>query len=197
MSEHPTYHPLLYQQIAEGDEAAFRELFELYVPRMQAMITRITGSAGVADDLVQEAFLKIWVARDQLPTLRQPGAWIMKIGFYQAVNHMRRQGREQHIIREMQYGQELSMHGLSGDEQSDFRQLLQLVNTAVQTLPDKQKEIYRMSREKGMTISEIAETMGLAVSTVKNLLVMALKTIRKAIQQGGHLCLLIEFLHLL
>ncbi|NML23025.1 sigma-70 family RNA polymerase sigma factor [Pseudoflavitalea sp. G-6-1-2] len=192
-----SYQHDLYLRVASGNECAFRELFELYVPRLQAMITRITGSATVADDLVQEAFLKIWVARDQMTNLHNPGAWIMKIGFYQALNFQRRQKLHQQVIREVHYNHEEKLHGITGNETIDFQQLLHLVNKAVQSLPEKQKQIYRMSREQGLTISEIAAEMNLAVSTVKNLLVMALKSIRETLQQSGHLGWLIAFFHLL
>jgi len=197
LSVNPSYHHDLYQQVAAGNESAFRELFELYVPRLQAMITRITHSATVADDLVQEVFLKIWVARDQLSSLQQPAAWIMKIGFHLAVNYTRRQALWQRAVQEERYKQESILNNTSGNEQVDFQQLLQLVNTAVSSLPAKQRAIYRMSREKGMTITEIATELDLAVSTVKNLLVMALKAIRAVLQNAGHLGWLIVFMHLL
>lgn len=71
-------------------------------------------------------------------------------------------------------------------EQMDFEQMLLLVGGAVQTLPEKQQLAYRLSREQGLSIAEIASNMNLAVSTVKNLLVIALKHIREALEKAGH-----------
>lgn len=173
--------PALYKRVAAGDEAAFRSLFEIYAPRLLAMATRITGSAAVADDLVQDTFLKIWIARDQLTEVAQPSAWIKKICFFLAVNYVRRQAIRDKVMDTVTY-RELPMA-----EMIEFRQLLGLVNKAVRQLPDKQQQIYRLSREQGLSINEIAAHMGLAVSTVKNLLVMALKNIRAFLQKADYL----------
>ena len=179
----------LYKRIANGDEAAFRSLFEIHTPRLLAMATRITGSAAVADDLVQDTFLKIWLTRDQLAEVTYPAAWIKKICFFLAVNYVRRQTIHDKVIDAV-----APDSGIAVADAVDFQQLLQLVNKAVAQLPEKQQQIYRMSREQGMSITEIATHMQLAVSTVKNLLVMALKSIRQFLQKSGYPLLLALFI---
>ena len=179
----------LYKRIAAGDESAFRKLFELYAPRLQAMAARITGSAAVADDLVQDTFLKIWIARDQLAEVAQPAAWIKKICFFLAVNHVRRQSIRDKVMDAVEH-EKNGIKTLPVSETIEFRQLLGLVNEAVRQLPEKQRQIYRLSREQALSISEIAQHMDLAVSTVKNLMVMALKNIRASLQNAGYPLLL-------
>lgn len=182
--------PELYRRIAAGDEAAFSQLVEVYAPRLQAMAARITGSVAVADDLVQDTFLKVWLTRDQLADVTHPAAWIKKICFYRAVNYVRRQSIHNKVINAVGPQTETT-------EMVEFRQLLDMVNTAVQQLPEKQRQVYRLSREQGLSIAEIAEHMQLAVSTVKNLMVMALKNIRTALQKSGYplfVVLLLDFL---
>lgn len=176
--------PDLYKRIAAGDESAFRSLFEIYAPRLLAMAARITGSVAVADDLVQDTFLKIWITRDQLTEVAQPGAWIKKICFFLAVNYVRRQTIRDKVMDTV--GHEKAKE-LPVAEMIEFRQLLGLVNKAVQQLPEKQQQIYRLSREQGLSINEIAQHMDLAISTVKNLLVMALKNIRAFLQKADYL----------
>lgn len=184
--------PELYKRVANGDEAAFRSLFEIHAPRLLAMATRITGSAAVADDLVQDTFLKIWLTRDQLAEVTYPAAWIKKICFFLAVNYVRRQ-----TIRDKVMDTVTPDAGLPVSDVVDFQELLQLVNKAVRQLPEKQQQIYRLSREQGLPIAEIAAHMQLAVSTVKNLLVMALKSIRQSLQKAGYPLLLALFIDLL
>ena len=170
----------------------------MHAPRLQAMAARITGSAAVADDLVQDTFLKIWVTRDQLAEVTQPGAWIRKICFFLAVNYVRRQTIRDKVMDALEYEKESAGKGLAVAEMMDFQQLLGLVNKAVQQLPGKQQQIYRLNREQGLSTTEIAQEMGLAVSTVKNLLVMALKNIRTFLQKAGYpllLALLLEIIY--
>lgn len=160
------------------------------------MALRITGSTAVADDLVQETFLKVWIARDQLTGLAQPEAWVKKICFFLAVNHVRRQNIRDKVMDAAGHGQQPDQH-LPVEEMVEFRQLLALVNGAVQQLPEKQQQIYRLSREHSLSIREIAGHMGLADSTVKNLMVMALKNIRSSLQKAGYpltVLILIEIL---
>ncbi|MGO4293551.1 RNA polymerase sigma factor [Chitinophaga sp. RAB17] len=184
--------PDLYKRVANGDEAAFRSLFEMHAPRLLALAARITGSAAVADDLVQDTFLKIWLTRDQLTEVIHPAAWIKKICFFLAVNYVRRQTIHDKVIDAV-----APKSAIPASDTIDFQQLLQLVNKAVAQLPEKQQQIYRLSREQGLSIAEIATHMQLAVSTVKNLLVMALKSIRQSLQKAGYPLLLALFIDIL
>ncbi|UYQ91441.1 sigma-70 family RNA polymerase sigma factor [Chitinophaga horti] len=186
--------PGLYKRVAAGEESAFRELVELYAPRLQALAVRITGDLAVAHDLVQDTFLKVWLARDQLTELDQPSAWIKKICFFLAINYVRRQNIHGKVVNAV--GQD-ALQTTSAAEMLEFNQLLGLVNKAVQQLPEKQQRIYRLSREQHLSINEIAEQMGLAVSTVKNLMVMALKNIRESLQRAGYPLFILVLLDIL
>ncbi|WP_165806651.1 RNA polymerase sigma factor [Chitinophaga parva] len=185
-ASHPGELHLLYRRVAEGSEAAFRQLVDHHAPRLLALAARITGSAAVADDLVQDTFLKVWLSRDQLTEVEHPEAWIKKICFFLAINHLRRQQLRSKIMDVVEYRQALDAHGLPAEELAEFHQLLALLHQAVRQLPAKQQLVYQLSREQGLSIAEIAEQMGLAASTVKNLMVMALKNIRTALQHAGY-----------
>lgn len=182
-----------YDRVAAGDEGAFRDLFDLYVPRLQAVIYRITKSATVTDDLVQETLLKVWIARDQLELVSKPDSWIIKIGFFLALNHVRRLNIHSKVIAHIDYHQHQEAPGNPAGEATEFRQMILLVGEAVRQLPEKQQQAYLLSREQGLSIAAIAGQMGLAVSTVKNLLVMALKHIRQHLEKAGYTYLLLLF----
>lgn len=182
-----------YDRVAAGDEWAFRELFNLYVPRLQAVIYRITKSVAVTDDLVQETLLKVWIARDQLVEVSKPDSWIIKIGFFLALNHVRRQAVHSKAMQHIGYHQHQDAPGNPAGEATEFRQMIRLIGEAVRQLPEKQQQAYQLSREQGLSIVEIAQQMGLAVSTVKNLLVMALKHIRQHLEKAGYTSLLLLF----
>jgi RNA polymerase sigma-70 factor (ECF subfamily) len=176
----------LFRLIAEGDETAFRLLFHRYVPELRPLIMHITKTAAVAEDIIQETFLRLWISRDKLVSIENPRSWLLRIVFYQSFTYLRRQGvhtRAMDVIASRQDGGD--KHNPT-EEALAYAQIVHLVEETVQQLPPQARRIYVMSREKGLRIPEIAKALMLSPHTVKNSLVSSLKTIRKRIEQSGH-----------
>lgn len=186
--------PLVIQLVADGDEAAFRSLFHLFVPQLQQVINRITKSPTITDDLVQETFLRVWVARDQLTAISNPRSWILKIGFFLAINHVRRLKVHDKMIDIVE--KRTADNPNTTEEDTDFRNMLQLIGEAVRQLPPRQQQVYRLSREEGLTMPQIAERLSITPGTVKNQLVSALASIRTHLEKRGYLGLLLSWWHL-
>lgn len=176
----------LFRLISEGDENAFRQLFHVYVPQLQPLARHITKTDAVAEDIIQETFLKLWISRDKLPAIENPRSWLLKIVFHQSFSYLRRQAV---------HGKAMDMLGAGEPEQELFTPetnlayttMVKLIGEVVAQLPPQAKRIYLLSREKGMKIPEIATELSLSPSTVKNSLVRSLQTIRKYLEQAGHL----------
>ncbi len=176
----------LFRLISEGDENAFRQLFHAYVPQLQPLARHITKNDAVAEDIIQETFLKLWISRDKLPAIENPRSWLLKIVFHQSFSYLRRQAVHDKAVDILGAGtpeQEL----FTPDTDLAYTTMVKLINDAVTQLPPQAKRIYLMSREKGMKIPEIAAELELSPSTVKNSLVRSLQTIRSYLQQAGHL----------
>lgn len=172
---------LLFARIAEGDEAAFRQLFQAYLPSMYPMIAQVTKSGPVAEDIIQETFLRLWVHRDRLTDIQHPRAWMLRIAYFQAFTWLRDQSIHQKAIARLS----------SADQEADteqllaFRQTEALIRQAVAQLPGQQKKAYSLSRDNGLKNAEIAREMGLSEQSVKNTLVRALKFIRDYLEKAG------------
>ncbi|PWV57018.1 RNA polymerase sigma factor [Chitinophaga sp. S165] len=176
----------LFRLISEGDENAFRQLFHIYVPQLQPLARHITKTDAVAEDIIQETFLKLWISRDKLPEIENPRSWLLKIVFHQSFSYLRRQAvhdKAMGILGAGEAGQDL----FTPEINLAYTTMVKLIGDAVQQLPPQAKRIYQMSREKGMKIPEIASALALSPSTVKNSLVRSLQTIRNYLQQAGHL----------
>jgi RNA polymerase sigma-70 factor (ECF subfamily) len=85
---------------------------------------------------------------------------------------------------------EVSDAGDQVNETVDANELKTIIHTAVDALPEKRQQIYRLSREQGLTHQQIADQLGLSINTVKNQLGMALKTIQEHISRETGLTLL-------
>lgn len=182
---------MLFSQIAEGDEAAFRKLFQAYMPMVFPMVAQVTKSAPVAEDIVQETFLRLWVHRDKLKEIQQPRAWILRIAYFQAFSYLRDQSIHHKALDKLAATDELNL--ADTDLQLMFRHTEALVKRAVDQLPKQQKQAYRLSRESGFKTAEIARAMNLSEQSVKNTLVRALKFIRDYLEKSGY-ALLVLFL---
>ncbi len=174
----------LFQLIAEGDEAAFRELFHAYVPQLQPLVMHLTKTASVTEDIIQETFLRVWLSRDKLPAIENPRSWLLRILFYQSFTWLRRRNVHHKALDAMAYGED-EMRSTT-EEAVAYAAMLRLVGEAVQQLPAQAKKIYKLSRENGLRIPEIAAQLDLSPNTVKNSLVRSLQAIRRHIEAGGY-----------
>jgi RNA polymerase sigma-70 factor (ECF subfamily) len=173
----------LFQLIAEGNEPAFRELFHSYVPQLEPLVMHLTKTASITEDIIQETFLRVWLNRDKLPGIENPRSWLLRIVFYQSFSWLRRRNLHHKALGAMAYGEEMRS---TTDEAVAYAAMLQLVGEAVHLLPPQAKKIYKLSRENGLRIPEIAEQLSLSPNTVKNSLVRSLQAIRRHIEAGGY-----------
>lgn len=167
--------------IAQGDEAAFGELFYLYLPRLKPMIYKMVKTEAVVNDLLQEVFMHLWLDREKLVDVESPSRWIFRIMFNRTLNWL-----EQQAVRSkarQQFNGEV--HSNETEQQLAFAETSRLVQQAIAQLPPQAKSVYILSRQKGMKAQEIADKMGLSLQTVKNTLVRASKAIREHLVRHG------------
>ncbi len=183
----PSDEKILFARIAEGDEAAFRKLFQGYMPAVYPMIVQVTKSGPAAEDIIQETFLRLWVHRDRLKEIRNPRAWILRIAYFQAFTFLRDQTIHSKAVANLSTDE---TNHADTEQFMAFKHTEALVKQAVDKLPGQQNRAYRLSREGGLKTAEIAREMGLSEQSVKNTLVRALKFIREYLEKAGYALLL-------
>jgi RNA polymerase sigma-70 factor (family 1) len=167
---------VLFSQVAEGDEKAFHIIFQSYLPKLFPFVIKLTRSRQVAQDLIQDAFIRVWLSRTKLAEVQNPRAWLYKVTANECYRYLRDQAihsnLEDHFITapdaDNTVHSKLAVHELTA-----------MVAEAVNRLPPQRRLIYRMSRNEGKSIPEIAEALHISPSTVKNALVLSLKFVRK------------------
>lgn len=175
----------LFERIANNEEAAFRELFHSYAPEIRPVIISITKKEEVVADIIQEIFLRIWLNRGQLSTIHSPRSWIFKIVYYQSFNWLRKQKIHEKHMDSFSFVVDQSTSTNFVLDQSSFEETRRLVKQAIQQLPPQTQKIYRLSREEGLKVTEIAEVLGLSSQTVKNTLSRALHNIKGYLEENG------------
>jgi RNA polymerase sigma factor (sigma-70 family) len=161
-------------------------IFHALESPLLAYALRLLGNAGAAEDVVQEAFMKLHAQTD--PVL-QPKAWLYRTVHNLALNHRRKFDR----IVPMVSGTDVE--GGGADELSDPRPLpdeeisrwegIGLVRLSLETLDEESRNVVRLRFEEGLSYKEIGEKAGLTVGNVGYLLHHALKKLAGELAKAG------------
>ena len=171
----------LLLQIADGSEVAFRELFDNYQRRLFTYVYKVTRSRDLAEDTVQDIFLKIWSMRQKLPEIENIQAYLRRMAHNQALKGFQAVAREGLV--EDWLASEKSAQGATDDGLLS-KEIQRYINNLIDQLTPSQRKVFLLSREEGLRQQEIADRLGLNLVTVKRHMVDALKAIRDGIFQN-------------
>ncbi|MBS0031389.1 RNA polymerase sigma factor [Chitinophaga sp. 22321] len=171
--------------IAGGDELAYAQLYRHYWNEMYSLALSFLKSPALAEDTIQEVFVKLWLKRESIHEWKDFRAYFMTMVRHEIINTMR-QGKRQLLIRDLDPGTDAT--GTSPQEALlHSKETVALIQTALNTLPAKQREAFLLSRTNGLTHDQIAAQMQLSKKTVANLITLALNQIRDYLNQKGYL----------
>ena len=162
--------------IANGDETAFRMLFDQYRERLFFFAWQLCHSAVEAEEVVQDIFLRLWENRSKLGEVDFPRKYIYIMVRNRTLDLLSKIARDQRLISEVWTNMSQSDNYLEDLLHAQDSRLL--IDQAVSQLPEKKQAIFLMSRRDGLSLREIADQMGLSVQTVKNILTEVLKHIK-------------------
>ena len=174
----------LLRLAADGDEAAFIEIFNSYKNKLYSFLLRITKSEEQSLDFVQDIFMKLWINKANLSSIDNFSSYIFRAAQNQAINSFKRIMAENCILKIKPVAH---MVDDSIEANLEYKLLQIKLNEVVKKLPPQQRLVYTLSREQGLKHEEIAKQLNLSASTVKNHLVQALKTIKEFLRNNMEL----------
>lgn len=166
----------LVQAILAGEEDAFRQLYYRYADPLFGFLWRKTRNKEVAQDLVQECFVRIWRARTRLDPKQSLKAFCYQIANNLAIDHLRKKtsGLEE-------VDADVNHHAPTTQiDESGFQTRAQ-VQKAVSQLPEAQRQVLCLSRFEGLKYAEIADVLNISVKTVETHMSRALKKLRQSL----------------
>lgn len=173
---------ILLLEIAEGNEKAFRRLFEHYWRKIYSVAFVLTKSSILSEEIVQDVFLKIWLKRGELPSIQKFDSFLFTVARNHIYNMLRNKTKELSFIGQL----EECFAETSGlpEEELYLKETKQLIKRAVEQLPAQQRTVFELSRNDGLDHAKIAERLAISKLTVKSHMTKALQSIRKYLQ--GH-----------
>jgi RNA polymerase sigma-70 factor (ECF subfamily) len=167
----------LFRRIAEGDESAFAIIFHRHKSLLFDYGMKITKSQVAAEELVQECFVKLWLARQHLQTVDNPVGYLHMMARNTGVDYLRRLSLDAGMQKKVWAG--ISHMENPTLQKIQVTETQRLIDEAVAQLPPQQREVFLLSRYEGLNYEQIGLQMGIASNTVKNHLVKSLKFIRE------------------
>ncbi len=177
MPETPPYsEQQLLLLIAQGDEAAFSILYNNYRNKIYSIAYELTESTEIAEEIVQDTFLKIWLRRETFGEVLHFKAYLFTITRNYVFSAMKLIARRQSI--EKMAVQDMPIFYSDTENQLVQKQYEEILKRAVDSLPAKQKQVYKLMKEKGYKRNEVADELQLSSETVKTHLAQAMRSIR-------------------
>ncbi|KDR51793.1 RNA polymerase sigma factor [Hoylesella loescheii] len=175
--------------LKEGSREAFTMLYNLYADRLYSFALVQTKSKQMAEDVVQDTFLKLWNNRTNLNCYGNVQALVFTMARNLIIDAFRRQVANIDIDAYFKLHEALPSTA-SPEESLYFNETKEHLEQAKAKLSNKECKIYEMSREQDMPIKKIAQTLNLSPQTVKNYLTSTLKVFRSQLRREQLLWLL-------
>ncbi len=175
-----------------GDSKGFEKLFELHHKKLYFFLFRMLKSKEDAEEIVQDSFIKIWERREDFIEGHPFEAFLYKIAKNAFLNHNRKKINRKVFEDHLTILNEMSSNNT--EEYIIFNETREIINTIINSLPPKRKEIYLLQKNEGLSRQEIAEKLGISVITVDSQLLKANKFLKEELKHFS-LMILIFFLN--
>ncbi|NML19259.1 sigma-70 family RNA polymerase sigma factor [Pseudoflavitalea sp. G-6-1-2] len=170
----------LLLHISQGDETAFRQLYNDYSNKLYAYVYALTRRKDLTEDLIQNIFLKLWHRRTTLTSINDFSAYLFRMAKNDVITAVRQAALEQTIL---QKGLPAAAPEQLPDDQLQEAQLRDAWEKAIQQLPPQQQKIYVLQKQYGWKINDIAKHLNLSSLTVKRHLSISKQAVRENMAQ--------------
>lgn len=174
---------MLLSLLAQDSEYAFQLIFDRYRNNIYKVAMLYVKSPVVAEEIVQDVFLKLWFQRHHLQQLKSLESWLFIVARNLTINSFKKivhewKAREKWVegYNAADYGPDLPV--ISKEFQS-------FIHQAINNLSTQQQQVFRMAREQGLSYEEIGIKLSISPLTVKTHMQRALQSIRVFLQTKG------------
>jgi RNA polymerase sigma-70 factor (ECF subfamily) len=169
--------------IQKDDKVAFYNLYERYSKRLYGFVLKFIKQDEDAEEIVQEVFIKIWEARNKIDVYSSFESFLFTIAYNTTMSLFRKKVNEKKYLDHLKSLQQFEKAPDLTDE-IHFNELNEKVQSLLNELTPRQKEIFQLSREEGLTHDEIAKELNISVNTVKKHMVNTLSSLKSNINSG-------------
>lgn len=181
--EHSGINSELVKLLNKGDIVAFDTIYNQYCHRLYGFVFRYLKNREDAEEIVQEVFLKIWESRKKMDAFYSLDSFLFTVAYNSTITLLRKRVTEHKYLENLKLRQTINATPNLIDE-IQFRELDEKVRSLLNRLTPRQQEIFRLSREEGLTHDAIAQKLNISSNTVKNHMVAALAFLKSELDNG-------------
>lgn len=184
----------IIKRFKEGDVGAFDTIYRIYSNKMYYFALGLLKDQEISRDLVQEVFVNLWEKRSQVDLNKNFNNYIYTIIYNSVRKYFRKKAIETKAIVHLLKNSPEVIEGV--DAIVIYDELLELASKSIENLPPKRKIVYKLSKQEGLKIKEIASKLNISTRTAENHLAKALKYLKEELSSISLLTLLLFYLFL-
>ncbi|WP_423129370.1 RNA polymerase sigma-70 factor [Gaoshiqia sp. Z1-71] len=177
----------LFERLKKGDEAAFKVIYNMYVPRLYYFAYEYVPYRDLVENIVQETLMVLWGKKNELADNTNLGAYLFTVAKNNCLYKLRDRRYKQQLFDSNEMGElelKFNLDALSSLDTSQFAffEIEKIIADTLEQLPPQCREVFRLSRFEEKKNREIAAELGISEKTVEGHLTKALKLFRATLK---------------
>jgi RNA polymerase sigma-70 factor (ECF subfamily) len=165
----------LLVRLNAGDLEAFDELYWKYQNAVYQNAFKLTRDGFIAEDIVQEVFIKLWEKRKSIDVNRKVGGWLFVASYNRSISSLKKK------IREFSFLKEIQSSDISAETLAEEELQLKSLEEAIARLSPQKRRVFLFCKINGMTYEEAAKSLNISKHTVKEYLSSAIVDIKNTL----------------
>ena len=179
----------IFDKIVQLDESSFELIFRSFHPPLILFANKFTKDPDASADIVHQVFINLWEKRDSIEPDKQIKSYLFTSVHNRCLNFLR--DNKKFVKHDLPADSAALSHYVEGADRLEEEELRKRIDTAIEELPEKTREVFILSRFEELKYKEIAQRLDISVKTVENQMGRALRILREKL--GDFLVVLLMY----
>jgi RNA polymerase sigma-70 factor (family 1) len=181
---------ILMESLINGEEKAYKFLLNKFHRKLHAYALTLVNDHSMAQDIVQNVFLKTWKNRNKLNPEFSIQSFLYKSVYNEFINSY--QQNKAMMLLQQKYVESMQ-HVVETTDDNSIERMLAIINKEIQNLPNKCQQVFILSKKEGLTNIEIAEHLDVSIKTVEAQISKAYKILKEKLKDNYNMMLFLLF----
>lgn len=181
---------ILMESLTNGEEKAYKFLLHTFHRKLHAYALTLVNDHSMAQDIVQNVFLKTWKNREKLNPEFSIQSFLYKSVYNEFINSY--QQNKAMMLLQQKYVESMQ-HIVETTDEESIQRMLAIINKEIQNLPTKCQQVFILSKKEGLTNIEIAEHLDVSIKTVEAQISKAFKILKEKLKDNYNMMLFLFF----